>query len=179
MVLMTHGRLVDDRRDDLREPLHARAGSCAGWGRRSTSPARGAGGGPTPLTGAEVTASDLRASACLVLAALAARGETVVHRVYHLDRGYEAIEKKLAGWGRGSSACPDGNPSETTMNHADCLFCKIVDAGSPRRSFTTTRCAWLRRRQPQVAGARPRDPEEPRGDDERLLPEDEPMWGTS
>jgi UDP-N-acetylglucosamine 1-carboxyvinyltransferase len=55
--------------------------------------------GPTPLTGAEVTASDLRASACLVLAALAARGETVVHRVYHLDRGYEAIEKKLAGLG--------------------------------------------------------------------------------
>ena len=51
--------------------------------------------GPTPLTGAEVTASDLRASACLVLAGLAARGETLVHRVYHLDRGYEKIERKL------------------------------------------------------------------------------------
>lgn len=55
--------------------------------------------GPTPLTGAEVTASDLRASACLVLAALAARGETIVHRVYHLDRGYESIERKLAALG--------------------------------------------------------------------------------
>ena len=55
--------------------------------------------GPTPLTGAEVTASDLRASASLVLAGLAARGETIVHRVYHLDRGYEAIEEKLAGLG--------------------------------------------------------------------------------
>ncbi|MDQ7006430.1 MAG: UDP-N-acetylglucosamine 1-carboxyvinyltransferase [Acidobacteriota bacterium] len=55
--------------------------------------------GPTPLTGAEVTASDLRASACLVLAGLAARGETLVHRVYHLDRGYERIEEKLAALG--------------------------------------------------------------------------------
>ncbi len=55
--------------------------------------------GPTPLTGAEVTASDLRASASLVLAALAARGETTIHRVYHLDRGYERIEEKLAGLG--------------------------------------------------------------------------------
>jgi UDP-N-acetylglucosamine 1-carboxyvinyltransferase len=55
--------------------------------------------GPTPLTGAEVTASDLRASACLVIAGLAARGTTIVHRVYHIDRGYEAIEDKLAGLG--------------------------------------------------------------------------------
>ncbi|UCF68233.1 MAG: UDP-N-acetylglucosamine 1-carboxyvinyltransferase [Acidobacteriota bacterium] len=55
--------------------------------------------GPTPLTGAEVTASDLRASACLVLAGLAARGTTVVHRVYHLDRGYEQLESKLAALG--------------------------------------------------------------------------------
>jgi UDP-N-acetylglucosamine 1-carboxyvinyltransferase len=55
--------------------------------------------GPTPLLGAEVTASDLRASASLVLAGLAARGETILHRLYHLDRGYEAIERKLAGLG--------------------------------------------------------------------------------
>jgi UDP-N-acetylglucosamine 1-carboxyvinyltransferase len=51
--------------------------------------------GPTPLTGAEVIASDLRASASLVLAGLAARGVTVVHRVYHLDRGYEHMEETL------------------------------------------------------------------------------------
>ena len=55
--------------------------------------------GPTPLSGAQVIASDLRASASLVLAALAARGETVVDRVYHIDRGYEKIESKLVGAG--------------------------------------------------------------------------------
>ena len=47
------------------------------------------------LSGAEVIASDLRASASLVLAGLAATGETVVNRVYHIDRGYERIEEKL------------------------------------------------------------------------------------
>ena len=52
--------------------------------------------GPTPLSGAQVIASDLRASASLVLAGLAAQGETVVDRVYHIDRGYEKIEAKLA-----------------------------------------------------------------------------------
>jgi UDP-N-acetylglucosamine 1-carboxyvinyltransferase len=55
--------------------------------------------GPTALTGAQVMATDLRASACLVLAALAADGVTVVDRVYHLDRGYEAMEAKLAAVG--------------------------------------------------------------------------------
>ncbi len=55
--------------------------------------------GPTKLTGAQVIASDLRASASLVLAALAAQGETVIDRVYHIDRGYEKIEAKLAGAG--------------------------------------------------------------------------------
>ena len=55
--------------------------------------------GPTPLSGATVMASDLRASACLVIAALAARGETVIDRVYHIDRGYEGIEQKLAAVG--------------------------------------------------------------------------------
>jgi len=52
--------------------------------------------GPSKLTGAQVMATDLRASASLVLAALVARGETVVDRVYHIDRGYEGIEAKLA-----------------------------------------------------------------------------------
>jgi UDP-N-acetylglucosamine 1-carboxyvinyltransferase len=46
-----------------------------------------------------VIASDLRASASLVLAALAAKGETVIDRVYHIDRGYEKIEEKLLGIG--------------------------------------------------------------------------------
>lgn len=55
-------------------------------------------GGPT-LAGAPVMASDLRASACLVLAGLAAHGQTVVNRVYHLDRGYERMEERLAAVG--------------------------------------------------------------------------------
>jgi UDP-N-acetylglucosamine 1-carboxyvinyltransferase len=55
--------------------------------------------GRSSLTGAGVIASDLRASASLVLAALVARGETVIDRVYHIDRGYEKIEAKLAGVG--------------------------------------------------------------------------------
>ena len=55
--------------------------------------------GPTPLTGAPVLASDLRASASLVLAGLVAEGESIIHRVYHIDRGYERIEAKLRAVG--------------------------------------------------------------------------------
>jgi len=55
--------------------------------------------GKTPLSGAAVLASDLRASASLVLAALIADGETIIDRVYHIDRGYENIEEKLKGVG--------------------------------------------------------------------------------
>ncbi len=55
--------------------------------------------GVKKLTGAPVMATDLRASFSLVLAALAAEGETTISRVYHLDRGYEAVEQKLAACG--------------------------------------------------------------------------------
>jgi UDP-N-acetylglucosamine 1-carboxyvinyltransferase len=55
--------------------------------------------GKTPLSAAAVQASDLRASASLVLAALVADGETIIDRVYHIDRGYEHIEEKLRGVG--------------------------------------------------------------------------------
>ncbi len=55
--------------------------------------------GPTPLSGAPLMATDLRASASLVLAALVAEGTSVVHRVYHIDRGYERIEEKLGALG--------------------------------------------------------------------------------
>jgi len=51
------------------------------------------------LSGAQVMATDLRASACLVLAGLAAKGQTVVDRIYHIDRGYDCIEEKLAQCG--------------------------------------------------------------------------------
>ena len=55
--------------------------------------------GVEKLSGATVMATDLRASACLVISGLVADGETIVDRIYHLDRGYEHIEKKLGGVG--------------------------------------------------------------------------------
>jgi UDP-N-acetylglucosamine 1-carboxyvinyltransferase len=55
--------------------------------------------GVTPLTGARVIASDLRSSASLVLAGLIANDETLIDRVYHIDRGYEKIEAKLRAVG--------------------------------------------------------------------------------
>ncbi len=55
--------------------------------------------GATPLSGAEVMASDLRASAALLIAALCARGESTIHRIYHLDRGYDSIDEKLKSLG--------------------------------------------------------------------------------
>jgi UDP-N-acetylglucosamine 1-carboxyvinyltransferase len=55
--------------------------------------------GVARLTGANVMATDLRASACLVIAGLVADGETTIDRIYHLDRGYERIEEKLCALG--------------------------------------------------------------------------------
>jgi UDP-N-acetylglucosamine 1-carboxyvinyltransferase len=55
--------------------------------------------GVPELKGAQVMATDLRASVSLVIAGLAARGETVVNRIYHLDRGFERLEDKLSGCG--------------------------------------------------------------------------------
>ena len=55
--------------------------------------------GPSQLSGTTVQASDLRASAGLVLAALVASGETIIDRVYHIDRGYERIVEKLGTLG--------------------------------------------------------------------------------
>ena len=55
--------------------------------------------GVPQLRGAPVMATDLRASVSLVIAALAAEGETQVNRIYHLDRGFERLEEKLSGCG--------------------------------------------------------------------------------
>src|SRR5471030_1345314 len=55
--------------------------------------------GVSGLSGANVMVSDLRAGAALVLAGLAAKGQTVIHRIYHLDRGYENLETKLSALG--------------------------------------------------------------------------------
>jgi UDP-N-acetylglucosamine 1-carboxyvinyltransferase len=68
-------------------------------------------------------ATDLRASACLVIAGLAAEGETLIDRIYHLDRGYECIEEKLAQLGARIQRVPgrslgkqtnDENPASAT-----------------------------------------------------------------
>lgn len=61
--------------------------------------------GVEKLSGAPVMATDLRASAGLVLAALAAEGETLIERVYHVDRGYERIEEKLRALGAEIKRC--------------------------------------------------------------------------
>lgn len=63
--------------------------------------------GGAPLSGAKVMASDLRASACLVLAGLVADGITDVNRIYHLDRGYERMEEKLRGLGAEVERLPE------------------------------------------------------------------------
>jgi UDP-N-acetylglucosamine 1-carboxyvinyltransferase len=60
------------------------------------------------LTGAPVMATDLRASMSLIIAGLAAQGETHVQRVYHLDRGYERLEEKLQGIGADIERDSDG-----------------------------------------------------------------------
>ena len=64
--------------------------------------------GRAAAAGAPVMATDLRASVSLVLAGLAAEGETVINRVYHLDRGYERLEEKLAACGADDRAARDG-----------------------------------------------------------------------
>ena len=64
--------------------------------------------GPSKLVGAPVMATDLRASMSLILAGLAAEGETQVNRIYHLDRGYERLEEKLQGVGADVERVGDG-----------------------------------------------------------------------
>jgi len=63
--------------------------------------------GVDQLHGAEVMATDLRASVSLVIAALAAEGESMLHRVYHLDRGFETLEDKLSACGADISRISD------------------------------------------------------------------------
>jgi UDP-N-acetylglucosamine 1-carboxyvinyltransferase len=71
--------------------------------------------GRTPLSAAAVQASDLRASASLVLAALVADGETIIDRVYHIDRGYERIEEKLRGVGAQMKRIGEMLPRKATV----------------------------------------------------------------
>ncbi len=80
----------------------------------SSAMIRGAG----ELNGAEVMATDLRASLSLVIAALAAKGETIIHRVYHLDRGYERLEEKLSACGANIERISERAPTPFTISEA-------------------------------------------------------------
>lgn len=100
MVLMTQARGVASIRETIFENRFQHVPELARMG----ADVRIDGGsaqihGPSPLAGAAVMATDLRASACLVLAGVVAEGETVVDRIYHLERGYEGMELKLQGLG--------------------------------------------------------------------------------
>lgn len=100
MALMTLGSGVSVITETIFENRFMHASELLRMGaliRLSGSEARVEGNGG--LTGARVQASDLRASASLVLAGLAAKGQTVIDRVYHIDRGYEKIEEKLRSVG--------------------------------------------------------------------------------
>lgn len=74
--------------------------------------------GVRKLVGAPVMASDLRASACLVLAGLAAEGQTIVNRVYHLDRGYEQMEQRLRTLGAEIERARDKSPTDAAAEVA-------------------------------------------------------------
>ncbi len=77
-------------------------------------------------------ASDLRASAALVLAALAAQGDTVVRRIYHLDRGYDRLEHKLNDLGAGivrAQDVPLNMPASLAVNPAEMLPQDDVEHG--------------------------------------------------
>jgi UDP-N-acetylglucosamine 1-carboxyvinyltransferase len=80
--------------------------------------------GVPALSGASVMASDLRASAALVLAALAAQGDSVVRRIYHLDRGYDRLEHKLNDLGAGivrAQDIPLNMPASLSISPAEML----------------------------------------------------------
>jgi UDP-N-acetylglucosamine 1-carboxyvinyltransferase len=120
MVLMTQANGRSDIVETVFENRFMHASELQRMGARLSIEGRTAiVDGPTPLTGARVIASDLRASASLVLAGLIASDETLIDRVYHIDRGYEKIEAKLRAVGadieriRASVTAPLHTISET------------------------------------------------------------------
>ena len=100
MVLMTQAQGTSEIEETVFENRFMHASELQRMGARIKIDGRTAVvDGPTALNGARVIASDLRASASLVLAGLIAPDETVIDRVYHIDRGYEKIEAKLRAVG--------------------------------------------------------------------------------
>ena len=101
MALMTQAQGVSIVSENIFENRFMHVGELNRMGANITVNGRTATvrGSSTPLQSAAVMCSDLRASAALVLAALVADGESILDRVYHIDRGYEHIEEKLRGVG--------------------------------------------------------------------------------
>ena len=99
MALMTGQRLLPNHRNHFRKPLHACPGTRTFGAKIRLDGDVAFVEGVEELQGAPVMATDLRASVSLVIAALAAEGETMVNRVYHLDRGFEHLEEKLSRCG--------------------------------------------------------------------------------
>jgi hypothetical protein len=100
--------------------------------------------GVDKLKGAPVMATDLRASVSLILAGLAAEGETVVSRVYHLDRGYERVEEKLSAVGARIERVPDDDRGRALRGCDEApLALRALDARISRccRRWCRTRCS--------------------------------------
>ena len=98
--------------------------------------------GVPQLSGASVMASDLRASAALVLAGLAAQGESVIRRIYHLDRGYDQLEVKLNELGAQIQRLvdePQNMPASLTLSASD----KAEDTSDPTHELRGP--TWLKR----------------------------------
>jgi UDP-N-acetylglucosamine 1-carboxyvinyltransferase len=111
--------------------------------------------GGAPLEGAPVMATDLRASVCLVVAALAAQNTTRLQRVYHLDRGYEGIEVKLSGLGASIERVPEPRPAPQEVVAAAALMTRprlgVRPASEPAHDSTAAeRAAEARRSRRRV-----------------------------
>ena len=100
MALMTAARGVSIVTETVFENRFMHVGELRRMGARIVTDGQTAiVSGPAPLSGAPVMASDLRASACLIVAGLRAEGETIIDRAYHIDRGYERVETKFQALG--------------------------------------------------------------------------------
>lgn len=117
MTLMTQARGDSEINETIFENRYMHVGELLRLGAQiEVNGSKAAVEGPTPLTGARIMASDLRASASLVLAGLAAEGETWVERVYHIDRGYEQIEEKLRSVGATIERVKSGSTVEVDQS---------------------------------------------------------------
>lgn len=117
--------------------------------------------GARRLSGASVMASDLRASAALVLAGLAAEGTTTIRRIYHLDRGYERLEQKLSGLGASIQRLPDESAPVTVPLLSSASEGAAAEHGNlaqqPHAALRRPKFLQSTRREPTAQKNRPED----------------------